>query len=340
MIYSNILETIGNTPSVKVKNISINNTNIYVKAEFFNPASSVKDRLAISIIENAEKNGTIEKGQTVVEATSGNTGIGLAMVCAAKNYPLVVTMPDSASIERRKLMRFLGARVILTPASEGGTGAYDVAKRLVHKNNWFFARQFENEDNANIHEETTGIEIYNDFKEIGLDYWVSGYGTGGTFTGVSRTLRKKLPNTKLILTEPDVAPLIASDREQNRNDDGSASESHPSWNPHPIQGWTTDFIPLVLQESIDKKYYDELIPVSGDDGLFWSHELAKKEGIITGVSGGSTFAIAVAVAKKAKKGSNILCMLPDTAERYMSSVLFDSIKSEMSDDEKKLLNSI
>ena len=340
MIYSNILETIGNTPSVKVKNISINNTNIYVKAEFFNPASSVKDRLAISIIENAEKNGTIEKGQTVVEATSGNTGIGLAMVCAAKNYPLVVTMPDSASIERRKLMRFLGAKVILTPASEGGTGAYDVAKRLVHKNNWFFARQFENEDNANIHEETTGIEIYNDFKEIGLDYWVSGYGTGGTFTGVSRTLRKKLPNTKLILTEPDVAPLIASDREQNRNDDGSASESHPSWNPHPIQGWTTDFIPLVLQESIDKKYYDELIPVSGDDGLFWSHELAKKEGIITGVSGGSTFAIAVAVAKKAKKGSNILCMLPDTAERYMSSVLFDSIKSEMNDDEKKLLNSI
>ena len=340
MIYSNILKTIGNTPSVKVKNISINNTNIYVKAEFFNPASSVKDRLAISIIENAEKNGTIEKGQTVVEATSGNTGIGLAMVCAAKNYPLVVTMPDSASIERRKLMRFLGAKVILTPASEGGTGAYDVAKRLVHKNNWFFARQFENEDNANIHEETTGIEIYNDFKEIGLDYWVSGYGTGGTFTGVSRTLRKKLPNTKLILTEPDVAQLIASDREQNRNDDGSASESHPSWNPHPIQGWTTDFIPLVLQESIDKKYYDELIPVSGDDGLFWSHELAKKEGIITGVSGGSTFAIAVAVAKKAKKGSNILCMLPDTAERYMSSILFDSIKSEMNDDEKKLLNSI
>ena len=340
MIYSNILETIGNTPSVKIKNISINNTNIYVKAEYFNPASSVKDRLAISIIENAEKNGSIEKGQTVVEATSGNTGIGLAMVCAAKNYPLVVTMPDSASIERRKLMRFLGARVILTPASEGGTGAYDIAKRLVHKNNWFFARQFENEDNANIHEETTGIEIYNDFKDIGLDYWVSGYGTGGTFTGVSRTLREKLPNTKLILTEPDVAPLIASEHEQSRNSDGSAAESHPSWNPHPIQGWTTDFIPLVLQESIDKEYYDELIPVSGEDGLFWSHELAKKEGIITGVSGGSTFAIAVEVAKKATKGSNILCMLPDTAERYMSSVLFDSIEPEMNEEEQKLYNSV
>ena len=311
MIYKDILQTIGNTPSIKLRNISINETNIYVKAEYFNPASSVKDRLAISIIENAEKNGSIKEAQTVVEATSGNTGIGLAMVCAAKNYPLVVTMPDSASMERRKLMRFLGAKVLLTPASEGGTGAYEVAKKLVLKNNWFFARQFENEDNANIHEETTGIEIYNDFKEIGLDYWVSGYGTGGTFTGVSRTLRRKLPNTKLILTEPDVAPLLESGTKQVRNDDGSAAKSHPAWNPHPIQGWTTDFIPLVLQESIDNKYYDELIPVSGDDGLYWSHELAKKEGIITGVSGGSTFAIAVEIAKKVKKNSNILCMLPD-----------------------------
>ena len=340
MIYKDILQTIGNTPSIKLRNISVNETNIYVKAEYFNPASSVKDRLAISIIENAEKNGSIKEGQTVVEATSGNTGIGLAMVCAAKNYPLVVTMPDSASMERRKLMRFLGAKVLLTPASEGGTGAYEVAKKLVLKNNWFFARQFENEDNANIHEETTGIEIYNDFKEIGLDYWVSGYGTGGTFTGVSRTLRRKLPNTKLILTEPDVAPLLESGTKQVRNDDGSAAKSHPAWNPHPIQGWTTDFIPLVLQESIDNKYYDELIPVSGDDGLYWSHELAKKEGIITGVSGGSTFAIAVEVAKKAKKDSNILCMLPDTAERYMSSVLFDSIDPEMNKEELNLLNSI
>ena len=340
MIYKDILQTIGNTPSIKLRNISINETNIYVKAEYFNPASSVKDRLAISIIENAEKNGSIKEGQTVVEATSGNTGIGLAMVCAAKNYPLVVTMPDSASIERRKLMRFLGAKVLLTPASQGGTGAYEVAKKLVLKNNWFFARQFENEDNANVHEETTGIEIYNDFKEIGLDYWVSGYGTGGTFTGVSRTLRRKLPNTKLILTEPDVAPLLESGIKQVRNDDGSAAKSHPAWNPHPIQGWTTDFIPLVLQESIDNKYYDELIPVSGDDGLYWSHELAKKEGIITGVSGGSTFAIAVEVAKKAKKDANILCMLPDTAERYMSSILFDSIDPEMNKEELKLLESI
>lgn len=340
MIYSDILDTIGNTPSIKIKNISVNGTNLYVKAEYFNPASSVKDRLALSIINNAEKKGVLKKGQTIVEATSGNTGIGLALVCASKNYPLVVTMPDSASIERRKLMRFLGAKVLLTPASEGGTGAYNKAKKLVDKNKWFYARQFENEDNAKIHEETTGIEIYDDFKEIGLDYWVSGYGTGGTFTGVSRLLREKMPKTKLILTEPDVAPLIGSNNIQKRNSDGSAAESHPSWNPHPIQGWTTDFIPLVLQEAIDEKYYDELIPVSGDDGIFWSTELAKKEGIITGVSGGSTFAIAVKVAKKAKPGSNILCMIPDTAERYMSSVLFDSIDSEMNNEEIDLYKSV
>ena len=340
MNYKSILDTIGNTPVFKVQNISINNTNLYVKAEYFNPASSVKDRLAVSIIENAENKGLLEPGNTVVEVTSGNTGIGLAMVCAAKNYPLVVTMPDSASIERRKLMRFLGAKVLLTPAAEGGTGAYKKAKDLVEKNNWFFARQFETEDNPAIHESTTAREIYDDFKDIGLDYWVSGYGTGGTFTGVSRYLKEKMPNTKLILTEPDVAQLVGSNTKQSRNDDGSASKGHPEWNPHPIQGWTTDFIPLVLQESIDNNYFDELIPVSGEDGIFWANELAKKEGIITGVSGGSTFAVAVAVAKKASPNSNILCMLPDTAERYMSSILFDDIESEMTIEELDLLNSI
>ena len=340
MLYKNILDTIGNTPSIKLNNISINDVDLYVKAEYFNPASSVKDRLAVSIIENAESRNQLKKGQTVVEATSGNTGIGLAMVCAAKGYPLVVTMPDSASIERRKLMRFLGAKVLLTPAEEGGTGAYNKAKKLVINNNWFFAKQFENEDNSNIHEKTTGEEIFNDFKNIGLDYWVSGYGTGGTFTGVSRVLREKMPQTKLILTEPDVAQLVGSNQKQIRNDDGSASQSHPDWNPHPIQGWTTDFIPLVLQESIDNKYFDELIPVSGNDGIFWANELAQKEGIITGVSGGSTFAIAIEIAKKAKKGSKILCMLPDTAERYMSSILFESIDSEMNDEEQNILNSV
>ena len=340
MLFDNILNTIGNTPSIKLNNININDTNLYVKAEFFNPASSVKDRLAKSIIENAENHGLLTKEQTVVEVTSGNTGIGLAMVCAAKNYPLVVTMPDSASIERRKLMRFLGAKVILTPASEGGTGAYKKAKDLVVKNDWFFARQFENKDNADIHEKTTGQEIYNDFKNIGLDYWVSGYGTGGTFTGVARVLREKLPNTKLVITEPDAAQLIGSNTKQERNDDGSASNPHPEWNPHPIQGWTTDFIPLVLQESIDNKYFDELIPVSGEQGIYWANELAKKEGIITGVSGGSTFAIAAEIAKKAKKGSNILCMLPDTAERYMSSVLFDHIEEDMRKEERSISDSV
>ena len=340
MIYKNILNTIGNTPVIKIKNLAPKDINLYVKAEYFNPASSVKDRLAKNIIDNAETDGSLKPGQTVVEATSGNTGIGLAMVCAAKGYPLVVTMPDSVSIERRKLMRFLGAKVLLTPGPEGGTGSYNKAQALVEKNGWFYARQFENPANADIHESTTGIEIVNDFKDLGLDYWVSGYGTGGTFTGVSRILRKEMPETKLIITEPDVAPLIASGIEQKRSNDNSPSSSHPEWNPHPIQGWTTDFIPYVLQESIDNKYFDENIPVTGADGILWSKKLASKEGIITGISGGSTFAVAMSVARNANKGSNILCMLADTAERYMSSVLFEQIDAEMDEEEIKILDSV
>ena len=340
MIYKNILNTIGNTPVIKIKNLAPKDINLYVKAEYFNPASSVKDRLAKNIIDNAETDGSLKPGQTVVEATSGNTGIGLAMVCAAKGYPLVVTMPDSVSIERRKLMRFLGAKVLLTPGSEGGTGSYNKAQALVEKNGWFYARQFENPANADIHESTTGIEIVNDFKDLGLDYWVSGYGTGGTFTGVSRVLRKEMPETKLIITEPDVAPLIASGVEQKRSNDNSPSSSHPEWNPHPIQGWTTDFIPYVLQESIDNKYFDENIPVTGADGILWSKKLASKEGIITGISGGSTFAVAMSVARKANKGCNILCMLADTAERYMSSILFEQIDAEMDEEEIKILDSV
>ena len=340
MIYKNILNTIGNTPVIKIKNLAPKDINLYVKAEYFNPASSVKDRLAKNIIDNAETDGSLKPGQTVVEATSGNTGIGLAMVCAAKGYPLVVTMPDSVSIERRKLMRFLGAKVLLTPGPEGGTGSYNKAQALVEKNGWFYARQFENPANADIHESTTGIEIVNDFKDLGLDYWVSGYGTGGTFTGVSRILRKEMPETKLIITEPDVAPLIASGIEQKRSNDNSPSSSHPEWNPHPIQGWTTDFIPYVLQESIDNKYFDENIPVTGTDGILWSKKLASKEGIITGISGGSTFAVAMSVARDANKGSNILCMLADTAERYMSSILFEQIDPEMNEEEIKILDSV
>jgi cysteine synthase A len=339
MLYQSILETIGNTPSVKINKLAPNGIDLYVKPEFFNPGSSVKDRLAINIINTAETNGSLKPGQTVVEATSGNTGIGLALVCAAKNYPLVITMPESASIERRKMMRFLGAKVITTPAVEAGSGAYKKALQLALDNKWFYAKQFENTANSDIHESTTGKEIINDFKDLGLDYWVSGYGTGGTFTGVSRTIRQEMPDTKLIMAEPDVAPLVANGNKQERNKDGTFASSHPDWQPHPIQGWTTDFIPLVLQESIDKNYIDNIIPVSGKDGIIWSQKLAAEEGILTGISGGSTFAVAMEVARKAKPGSVILCMLADTAERYLSSLLFEDIAEDMSEDEINILNS-
>ena len=339
MIYKDILHTVGNTPVIKIKNLAPANIDLYVKAEYFNPASSVKDRLALNIIETAEKNGSLRSGQTVVEATSGNTGIGLAFICASKNYPCVITMPESASIERRKMMRFLGAKVILTSAEEAGSGAYKKAKELSDKNGWFYARQFETEANADIHEITTGIEIVNDFLDQGLDYWVSGYGTGGTFSGVARTLRNKMPETKLIIAEPDVAPLLENSKKQKRTSDGAPANSHPDWNPHPIQGWTTDFIPLVLQESIDMKFIDQIIPVNGNDGIKWSQKLAANEGILTGISGGSTFAVAMEVANKAPTGSKILCMLADTAERYLSSLLFENIGAEMNDEELAILNS-
>ena len=333
------MDTVGNTPVIKINNLAPDNIDLYVKAEFFNPASSVKDRLALSIIHEAEKAGILKQGQTVVEVTSGNTGIGLAFVCATKNYPCVITMPETASIERRKMMRFLGAKVILTPAAEAGSGAYKKAKKLADDNGWFFARQFETEANANIHESTTGVEIVNDFKDIGLDYWVSGYGTGGTFSGVARTLRSSMPNTKLIMAEPDIAPLLTNGIKQDRSDDGSPAKPHPDWQPHPIQGWTTDFIPLVLQESIDRGYIDQILPVAGADGIKWSQKLAAEEGILTGISGGATFAVAIEVAQKAKPGSKILCMLADTAERYLSSLLFEDIAVEMSEEEQTILNS-
>ena len=340
MIFDDLLSSIGDTPIIKIKNIAPANINVYVKAEYFNPGGSVKDRLALNIIEKAENNGELHANQTVVEATSGNTGIGLAMVCANKGYPCVVTMPDSTSIERRKLMRFLGAKVLLTPAAQGTTAAYDLAKKLAEKNDWFYARQFENLANAEVHERTTAVEILNDFKDLGLDFWVSGYGTGGTFSGVSRVLRKHSPNTKLIITEPENAQLVNSPATQKRNNDGSPSSSHEAWNPHPIQGWTPDFIPLVLQVSIDNNYFDQNIPISGDEGIFWSHKLASKEGIITGISGGSTFAVAMKIAEEAPEGANILCMLADTAERYLTSPLFSNIDSEMNNEEEEILNSI
>ena len=338
-LFDSVLETVGDTPCIKINRLAPDGVTVYVKAEFFNPAASVKDRLAINIIEAAERRGDLQPGQTIVEATSGNTGIGLAMVCAAKGYPLVVTMADSFSIERRKLMRFLGAKVVLTPRAAKGFGMYQKAKELADANGWFLAHQFETADNADIHESTTGQEIIADFAGQRLDYWVTGYGTGGTVTGVARVLRAERPETKIILSEPVNAQLLGSGHGQERNADGEPTASHPAFEPHPIQGWTPDFIPRVLQEAIDHKFYDELRPVAGPDGIAWSKKLAQEEGIFTGVSGGSSFAIAMEVAVTAAPGSVILCMLPDTGERYLSSPLFDGIVEDMSDAEIALSQS-
>ena len=338
-LYDSVVDTIGDTPCIRVNTLAPDHVRIYVKAEFFNPAASVKDRLAISIIEEAERRGDLKPGQTVVEATSGNTGIGLAMVCAAKGYPLVVTMADSFSIERRKLMRFLGAKVVLTPRAQKGFGMYQKAVELAKANGWFLARQFETADNAKIHENTTAREILADFEGERLDYWVTGYGTGGTVSGVARVLRKERPDTKIILSEPANAALIGSGVVQERGEKNAPAVSHSAFQPHPIQGWTPDFIPFVLQEAIDGKYYDDLIPVAGADGIAWSKKLAEKEGIFTGVSGGSTFAVSMKIAEKAAPGSVILCMLPDTGERYLSSPLFEGIAEDMTEEEKALSQS-
>jgi cysteine synthase A len=316
-----------------VNSLAPDHVRLYVKGEFFNPAGSVKDRLALNIVEAAERKGSLKPGQTVVEATSGNTGIGLAMVCAAKGYPLVVTMADSFSIERRKLMRFFGAKVVLTPRAAKGYGMYQKALELAQANGWFLARQFETEANADIHENTTAREIMADFSGDRLDYWVTGYGTGGTLSGVARVLRKERPETKIILSEPANAQLVGSGVVQQRSPDHAPAASHPAFEPHPIQGWTPDFIPYVLQESIDRSFYDELIPIAGAEAVEWSRKLAQKEGILTGISGGATFGIAMQIAKKAEPGAVILCMLPDTGERYLSSPLFEGIPEEMTGEE-------
>jgi len=335
-LYDSITDTIGDTPVVRINRIGPKHVNLYVKFEASNPTGSVKDRLALNIIESAERSGELSPGQTVVEATSGNTGIGLAMVCAAKGYPLVITMADSFSVERRKLMRFLGASVVLTPRAEKGLGMYRKAEELAKANGWFFARQFETEANAEIHEMTTAQEIVSDFSNTRLDFLISGYGTGGTITGIGRVLRTKMPNTKIIITEPANAALVHSGVPQERLADGSAASSHPAWEPHPIQGWTPDFIPKVLQETLDKNFYDELILVTGPEGIEWSRKLATKEGIFTGISGGSSFAVAIKIAERADPGSKILCILPDTGERYLTTPLFETIEEEMSEDEISL----
>ena len=334
--YDSILDTVGDTPAIRVNRIAPDNVTVYVKFEAFNPAGSVKDRLALNIIEAAERDGRLKPGQTVVEATSGNTGIGLAMVCAAKGYPLVVTMADSFSIERRKLMRFLGAKVVLTPRALKGFGMYSKAKELAETNGWFLASQFETSDNADIHENTTAREILADFEGERLDYWITGYGTGGTVSGVGRALRTARPDTKIILTEPANAQLVGSGYVNTRNDANQPTESHPNFEPHPIQGWTPDFIPYVLQEAMDNAFYDELIPIPGPEGIAWSKRLAAEEGIFTGISGGSTFAVAMKLAETAAPGSVMLVMLPDTGERYLSTPLFEGIAEDMTDDERAI----
>jgi len=339
MLYSNILETVGNTPIVKLNKIGPKDVNIYVKIESFNPMGSVKDRLARNVIEQAELDGTLKPGQTVIEATSGNTGIGLAMVCAQKAYPLVVTMAESFSVERRRMMRFLGAKVILTPASLKGSGMLAKAVELAEKHNWFLVRQFENEANADAHSKTTAPEILADFADRKLDYWVSGFGTGGTLKGVARVLKEKSPDTKIIVCEPDNSPILGSGIPQERLADGTPRDSHPLFRPHLMQGWSPDFIPQLAEDAVDAKLIDDIVPIDGNDALNLSKALAQKEGIFVGISAGATLAGAIAVAEKAEPGSNILCMLPDTGERYLSTPLFEDIPADMTDDEQDIARS-
>jgi cysteine synthase len=331
--YRNILETVGNTPVVRINRLAPPDINLFVKIEAFNPLGSVKDRLALGVIEAAEQAGQLKPGQTVIEATSGNTGIGLAMVCAQKGYPLVVTMAETFSVERRKLMRFLGAKVVLTPAAQRGIGMVAKATELAKARGWFLTRQFENEANPDIHSRTTAREILEDFKDERLDYWVTGYGTGGTLKGVSRVLAKERPDTKIVVCEPADAQLLGSGTAQQRNPDGSPSAAHPAFKPHPMQGWTPDFIPKLTADAVDMKVIDRLIPIQGADAMKYSRELAQKEGIFVGISAGGTFAGALQVGRDAPKGATVLCMLPDTGERYLSTPLFADIPADMTEEE-------
>ena len=338
--YDSILGTVGNTPVVRINRLAPAGVNLFVKVEAFNPLGSVKDRLALGVIEAAEQSGALKPGEKVVDATSGNTGIGLAMVCAAKGYPLVITMAESFSIERRRLMRFLGAKVVLTPAAERAVGMIKKTVELAEAHGWFMTRQFENEANPDFHSRTTAREIIDDFAGERLDYWVTGYGTGGTLKGVGRVLRKERPETKIIVCEPSDAPLLESGIEQTHLADGSPAAPHPSFKPHPMQGWTPDFIPKLTGDAVDMKLIDRVLPISGADAIRFSKELAAKEGIFVGITSGGTFAGALKIAAEAPKGANILCMLPDTGERYLSTPLFADVPVEMTEDELAILRSI
>jgi len=328
-----ILDTIGHTPVVRIKKLAPAHVRLYAKVEAFNPMGSVKDRLALGIIEDAEKSAKLLPGQTVIEATSGNTGIGLAMVCAEKGYPLVVTMAENFSVERRKLMRFLGAKVVLTPAALKGSGMLAKAVELAKKHGWFLCRQFENEANADAHSRTTAPEILDAFAGERLDYFVTGFGTGGTLKGVARVLRERSPGTKVIVCEPDNSQTLGSGIPQARAPDGSPAASHPNFRPHLMQGWAPDFIPKLTEDAVAQKLIDRIVPVSGTDALHLSRELARREGIFVGISGGATLAGALQVCADAPSGATVLCMLPDTGERYLSTPLFADIPADMTEEE-------
>jgi len=337
--HENVLSTIGHTPVVRIRAGVPDHVEVYAKLEAFNPGGSVKDRLALSIIEDAEKTGALKPGQTVVEATSGNTGIGLALVCASKGYPLVIVMAESFSVERRKLMRFLGAKVVLTPAAEKGMGMIRKAEELANKHDWFLTRQFENEANAEAHRQTTAPEILDAFEGERLDCWVSGFGTGGTLSGVASKLKEVRPDIKIIACEPDNAPVVTSGHGQARRADGVPTESHPHFRPHLMQGWSPDFISRLTEDAVTHKRIDGFELIDGGRAVELSRKLAREEGILTGITGGATFAGALQIAEKAPAGSRILCMLPDTGERYLSTPLFAGIEEEMSAEEMAISQS-
>jgi cysteine synthase len=337
--YANILETIGRTPLVRLNKLAPAGVHLHVKVESFNPLGSVKDRLALAVIEDAERRGLLQPGQTVIEATSGNTGIGLAMVCAQKGYPLVLTMAESFSIERRRLLRFLGARVVLTPAAEKGSGMLAKAVELARTHGWFLCRQFENEANAAMHTRTTGPEIIEDLAGERLHAFVSGFGTGGTLLGVARALKAHDENIRVVAAEPDNAPVVASGIAQPRDANGSPYVSHPEFRPHLMQGWSPDFISPLTDTALREKLVDEVMPVSGHEAIRLARALATQEGIFVGISSGATLAAALEVAKRAPAGSHIVCMLPDTGERYLSTPLFEGIGVDMNDEELALSRS-
>ncbi|KAJ1621851.1 cysteine synthase A [Pavlovales sp. CCMP2436] len=339
IVYANISQTVGRTPVVRINRLAPPGVEVYAKLEYFNPLSSVKDRLGLAIIEHAERKGLLKPGDTVVEATSGNTGISLAMMCAQRGYRCVICMAESFSVERRKIMRALGAKVVLTPASERGTGMVKKAQELSRQHGWYLARQFENEANREYHAMTTGPEILQDFAGRRLDYWVTGYGTGGTFAGAGMMIKAARPEVKIVLSEPVSAALVTSGIGQEREADGSPAATHPAFKPHPIQGWTPDFIPMNLSAGLDAKLHDEVITVTGEESIATSLSLAQHEGIFTGISGGAGMATALKVAASAPKGSAILVMLPDTAERYLSTPLFAKIEAEMDEGELEISRS-